>query len=395
MITFKNIDQELYDDKGLEEAFKKTARGKRKNPQVQKAQGNLTEHKAILAYKLKTNTFTKQKHNREVINEASCRKTREVQKPSYLYEQPAHHAIIQALMPAFMRGMYELSCGSIPGRGAHYGKKFIKKWIDKDPKNCKYILKFDIRHFFETVPHRKLKKALKKKIRDKEILKKVFTIIDSCEKGLPIGYYTSQWFANFYLTPLDHFIKEQLHIKHMIRYMDDVVCFGRNKKELHKAKARIETYLREELGLEMKGDWQVFRFDYKARDGKRKGRPLDFMGFKFYRDKITVRKSILHRTRRKVNKIKRKGKVTWKDAASLLSRMGYIKHSDTYGYYLKYIKPVVSIKVLKTLMSKHTRKENKENGMVKKRRYTIGKAGRYRRNIKPDNHISQEKPETK
>lgn len=389
MITYNNIDQKLYNRKDLTDDFKKTAKGKSRNPQVQRVKENLPKHVEILAEKLQSNTFTRTHHNREIINEASCKKTREVQKPAYLYEQPAHHAIVRVLTPVFMKGMYELSCGSIPGRGVHYGKKFVKRWINKDPKNCKYILKFDIKHFFESVPHRRLKKALKKKVRDKEILKKVFAIIDSCKKGLPIGYYSSQWFANFYLTPLDHFIKEQLRITHMIRYMDDVVCFGRNKKELHKAKVQIENYLREELGLEMKGDWQVFRFDYKARDGKRKGRPLDFMGFKFYRDKITVRKSILYRTQRKVNKIKRKGKVTWKDAASLLSRMGYIKHSDTYGYYLRYIKPIISVKALRTLMSKHTRKENEKNGMVKKRKHRGRTAGGYRHNPKPDNGVSQ------
>ncbi|WP_390564386.1 RNA-directed DNA polymerase [Blautia producta] len=375
MITFNNIDQRLYDEKGLEEDFKKTAKGKRKKPQVQRVREDLERHKTILADQLRTNTFTKNQHSKEVINEASCKKTRTVQKPAYLYEQPAHHAIIRALMPALMRGMYDLSCGSIPNRGAHYGKKYIEKWIRKDPANCKYILKFDIHHFFQSVPHRKLKKALKKKIKDKVILKKVFTIIDSCEEGLPIGYYSSQWFGNFYLTPLDHYIKEELHIKHMIRYMDDVVCFGRNKKELHKAKDKIEKFIKEELGLEMKGDWQVFRFDFiSKKDKKRHGRPLDFMGFKFYRDRTTIRKSILNRTKRKVNKIKRKGKVTWKDAASILSRMGYIRHTDTYGYYLRNIKPVIKIKVMKQLVSKHARKEKKKwNGSKGKGRRKSGR----------------------
>lgn len=387
MITFNNIDERLYDEAGLEEDFRKTAKGKRKKPQVQRVKQDLKKHKKILATQLRENTFTKTKHAREVINEASCKKTREVQKPSYLYEQPAHHAIIRALMPVLMRGMYDLSCGSIPNRGPHYGKRHIKKWIQNDTVNYKYVLKFDIRHFFDSVPHRRLKKALKKKIKDKVILKKVFAIIDSCEKGLPIGYYSSQWFGNFYLTPLDHYIKEELHAVHMIRYMDDVVIFGRNKKELHKMRRDIDKYLTEELGLTMKGDWQVFRFDYTAKDGTRKGRPLDYMGFKFYRDKITVRKRILGRAKKKVNRIKQKGKVTWKDAASLLSRMGYIKHTDTYNYYLRHIKPIVNIKTLKQLVSKHSRKEKLKHGMDRKRRHTRGKTSRRRPSQQPGNGV--------
>ena len=125
----------------------------------------------------------------------------------------------------------------------------------------------------------------------------------------------------------------------------------------------------------MKGDWQVFRFDFiSKKDKKRHGRPLDFMGFKFYRDRTTIRKSILNRTKRKVNKIKRKGKVTWKDAASILSRMGYIRHTDTYGYYLRNIKPVIKIKVMKQLVSKHARKEKKKwNGSKGKGRRKSGR----------------------
>lgn len=358
MISFNNIDPQLYDDKGLEEDFKKTAKGRRKRPQVLRVKADMEKHKAILAEQLRENTFTKKIHGRETINECSCKKTREIQKPAYLYEQPAHHALIRVIKPAIMRGMYDLSCSSIEGRGAHYRKRYIEKWIRTDPANCKYILKFDIRHFFESVSHRRLKKMLKKKIRDKEILKKLFTVIDSCEKGLPIGYYTSQWFGNFYLTPVDHYIKEELHAVHFIRYADDFVIFGRNKKALHKMRIMIAEYFKEELGLQMKDNWQVFRFDYTDRSGKRKGRPLDFMGFKFYRDRTTIRKSILTRTQRKVNKVAKKGKITWKDATSLLARMGYITHSDAYGYYERHIKPKIKIKTLKKLVSKHTRKEN-------------------------------------
>lgn len=360
MKTFKNIDAKLYEPEGLKQDFRKTVKGKGNNAQVKSVMQNLDKHTEILSEKLRNNSFTNANHQCMKINESSCKKTRNIQKPIFLYEQPAHHSIIRAAMPVFMTGMYDLSCASIPGRGPHYAKRFILRWINKDPANCKYILKFDIYHFFENIPHRRLKKALKKKIRDKEFLRKMFSIIDSCEKGLPIGYYTSQWFANFYLTPLDHYIKERIHIKYMVRYMDDVVCFGRNKKELHRAQREIEKYLKEELGLKMKSNWQVFRFEYIDKNGKRRGRMLDFLGFQFHRTHTGIRKSILNRTMRKVNKIKKKGKVTWKDAASIMSRMGYIKHTDTYGYYTKYIKPTVKIKTLKQLVRKHTRKEREK-----------------------------------
>ena len=81
----------------------------------------------------------------------------------------------------------------------------------------------------------------------------------SHERSVPLGYFTSQWFGNFYLKALDHYIKEELHAEHYMRYMDDMVILGKSKKKLHKMHRAIETYLNEELDLEIKGDWQGFR----------------------------------------------------------------------------------------------------------------------------------------
>ena len=81
------------------------------------------------------------------------------------------------------------------------------------------------------------------------------------------GNFTSQWFANFYLQDLDHFIKEKMKVKYYLRYMDDMVLFGRNKKELHKIKNLIDEFLKQE-GLKLKENWQLFKVD---------SRPLDFL----------------------------------------------------------------------------------------------------------------------
>lgn len=70
----------------------------------------------------------------------------------------------------------------------------------------------------------------------------LFLIIDGSEQGLPLGFYTSQWLSNFMLQPLDHYTKEQLHAAHYIRYMDDMVVFGRNKKELHRMRIAIDDF---------------------------------------------------------------------------------------------------------------------------------------------------------
>ncbi len=146
-------------------------------------------------------------------------------------------------------------------------------------KELQICLKMDIRHFFESVDHDVLKAWLKKKIRDERMLYILELIIDGSEVGLPLGFYTSQWLSNFMLQPLDHFIKEQLKAVHYIRYMDDMVVFGKNKKELHRIQQEIERFLREKFNLQMKGNWQVFRFDYtEKKTGKEKRETTRFHG---------------------------------------------------------------------------------------------------------------------
>lgn len=287
---------------------------------------------------------------------------------------------------------YEFSCGSVPNRGAHYGKKYIERWIQRDKKNCKYVLKMDIRHFFESVDHDVLKAWLKKKIRDERMLYILELIIDGSEVGLPLGFYTSQWLSNFMLQPLDHFIKEQLKAVHYIRYMDDMVVFGKNKKELHRMQQEIERFLREKFNLQMKGNWQVFRFDYtEKKTGKRKGRPLDFMGFQFYHDKTILRESIMLSCTRKVNRVAKKEKITWYDATAILSYMGYLSNTDTYDMYLQRVKPYVNVKKLKKIVSKHSKRKEREKHERMERSVRNGgrTAGGVRHNSITDNGISE------
>ena len=79
-----------------------------------------------------------------------------------------------------------------------------------------------------------------------------------CDLLTMMGKSTNhQWFSNWYLQELDHFIKEELHAIYYVRYMDDMVIFGSNKKVLHRMRLRIDSYLRSNLGLRLKDNWQV------------------------------------------------------------------------------------------------------------------------------------------
>lgn len=106
--------------------------------------------------------------------------------------------------------------------------------------------------------------------------------------------------------------------------------FGKNKKELKCCLEKIREFLKT-LDLDIKGNWQIFRFDYIDKNGKRKGRPLDFIGFKFYRDKTILRKPIMYKATRKASKLEKKEKLTWYDACQVLSYIWVISNIQIHG----------------------------------------------------------------
>lgn len=283
----------------------------------------------------------------EIIDNSSC-KVRVIYKPKFYPDQIVHWAVMQVVEPVLFNGMYYYCCGSIPGRGGRHAQTALKKWLKKDKKNTKYCLQIDVSKFYPSINQDILKQMLRRKIKDKKCLKLLDTIIESTESGLPIGNYTSQWFANFYLEGFDHFIKEQLKIKYAIRYMDDYIILGNNKRKLHKARKEIEAYLNN-LRLKLKGNWQVYKVD---------SRPIDFLGFRFYRNYITLRRRNSLRIRRRAKKISKKSTINFKDAAAMMSYLGWIYHSNSHKYYKKYIKPFINIKQLKGVIRYESRKQH-------------------------------------
>lgn len=175
----------------------------------------------------------------------------------------------------------------------------------------------------------------------------LLTIALSERKGIPLGFYTSQWFSQFYLEDFDHYIKEKLGADFYFRYVDDQVIFGSNKKKLHKIQKAMAQYMHDELNLEMKPNWQVFRFDHIGKDGIHYGRDLDFLGYRFYCDRTVLRRNIMMKATRKANRMWKKRSFSAYDSRQLLSYLGRIDHSDTYDMYTEWIKPIVSIQQCK------------------------------------------------
>ncbi|MHB1152107.1 MAG: RNA-directed DNA polymerase [Eubacteriales bacterium] len=354
MKRFGYIYDKICDIDNIKKAIMCSSRGKRNRKEVKKTIENIDTAALRIQNLLITKTYRPSPYREFTVQDGATHKTRTIFCPKYYPDQIIHWALMLRIEKYLMKGAYHYNCGSIPGKGTHFGKRYVRRWLDRDRKNTKYCLKLDIRKFYPSISNEALKAAFRRKFKDRDVLWLIDIIIDSNSNGVPIGNYTSQWFANFFLEPLDHFIKEKLHVKYYMRYMDDMVLFGRNKKELHKARKAIAEFIAD-MGLELKRNWQVFKVD--TRD-------VDFLGFRFYRNKTTLRRRNALRIRRRIKKIYRKGRATYKDAAAVISYLGWVKHSDSHYYYEKYIKPYIKIKKLKEVIRNENRKQFRANSAV-------------------------------
>lgn len=112
----------------------------------------------------------------------------------------------------------------------------------------------DIKKFYPSINHAVLKRILKKKIKDKKLLKLLGEVIDSAD-GVLIGNYLSQFFANLYMAYFDHWVKEELKVKYYYRYADDIVILSDNKNQLRSWLVAIKLYLTHELQLKLKDNY--------------------------------------------------------------------------------------------------------------------------------------------
>lgn len=360
MRTYRNLYAEFISDENIKLAIQNFSKGKKRRNKVRKILADLDTYiPEIREYAI---NFTPFEHKPKEIYDGISRKKRKIVIPTVM-ESIVHHMIVNVLKPMFNKGMYEHSYGSVPKRGGAYGKKHICKWIRQGGKNIKYCYKLDVKQFYASIPQDKLIEKLKSKIKDFKFMRIVENVIHCVPNGLPLGFYTSVWFANWYLSELDHEIKSLgIELKYA-RYVDDMAIFCASKKKLRKVKAVIDNRLAK-LGLTVKANWQIFRFHYLSqnpyvsKNGKTAtyGRPLDFMGYKFYRNRTTLRKTILKKIRAKAVRIWRKTKVTIFDSKQMVSALAWIKNCDMYDYYREYIKPFADFGKLKRKISTVDRK---------------------------------------
>ncbi|MEI8142849.1 MAG: reverse transcriptase/maturase family protein [Chitinophagia bacterium] len=281
MKRWNNLFEQITSLENLQLADQKAAKGKAFQKGVQEHFRNRDTNLYNLRETLLAGNFITSAYSTFTIYDP---KEREISSLPFYPDRIVHHAVMNVLEPLFVSFFTKDTYSCIKERGIHTAANAVKKALT-DCDNTTYCLKLDIKKFYPSVDNTTLKQLLKRKIKDQQLISLLDSIIDSAP-GLPIGNYLSQYFANFYLTYFDHYVKENLGVKYYFRYADDMVILSRSKVFLHKILAEITKYLDQELKLVVKENYQIFPVTVRG---------IDFVGYKFFPTHTLLRKSIKKR----------------------------------------------------------------------------------------------------
>lgn len=351
-----------------------SARHKHRRHEVRKVLTHLEKYVEQTYKILSAGSYVPTRPKLKTIYDDSSQKQRELKIVPFWPDGIVHRLIVEVMKPVLMRGMHPYSCASIPGRGGARIRKYLAHAMSCDPKGTRYACEMDIRHFYPTVPIRRLIRAIGRKIKDKRFLRLIWAILQSCGGGLAIGYYICQWLANFYLELLDRILCGLPGVKYYTRHMDNLTLLGPNKRLLHRARDAAEKLMREKLGVQLKGNWQVYRTTLSRaaaarasqlddrRKALRRPRAVAAVGYRFWHSGVTLRRRNFLRTIRQARRIRKKqaakAHISAQQAQGFISRIGQLKHCNSFKVRQKYIFPI-KINALKEVIRNESKRRQR------------------------------------
>lgn len=229
-------------------AYSKACRGKRLKEEVKQFSLNLDHNVALLQQEIISGNVKVGSYHYFTIHDP---KERMICAASFR-ERVLHHAIMNVCHDYFDRSLIADTYATRKGKGVYAALDKVCSSISPN----QWLCKLDVRKYYDSIDHGILKKMLERKFKDPRLLHIFFLIIDSYEsvegKGLPIGNLTSQYFANMYLSGLDHYAKEILKVKLYVRYMDDILMAFNEKATMKETEHCLRTYAETHLLLELK-----------------------------------------------------------------------------------------------------------------------------------------------
>lgn len=196
-----------------------------------------------------------------------------------------------------------------------------------------------IKKYFYNIDKNILYKIMNSFVSDKKILwlTKIFIYDDEIDKGIPIGNYTSQYFANIYLSILDRYVKEVLKVKYYVRYMDDMVILLSTKEKCRIVMEKIKMFLNKELKLELNNKSRY----YPSKMG------VNFCGYRIYDGYRLIRNSSKRKIKKRIKKWKKDKNMGCLDRKKMMisfnSWSSHIRHANSYHIYQKIYREIENI----------------------------------------------------
>ena len=291
-------------------------KGKQKRKDVQEFSLCLMDHILELHQELANHTYNHGPYQAFRINDPKPRKIHK----SLVRDRLLHHAIYRQLYPFFDRIFVCDSFSCRIGKGTHRALNRFRGFgyeVSKNNTKTCWILKCDIRKFFENINHEVLLTIFKEYIPDDKIiwlLEKVIKSFSSApDRGLPLGNLTSQLFVNIYMNEFDRYMKHHTKAKYYIRYADDFVTLSHDKSWLEELLPKVADFLEEKLKLKLHPD-KIFI--------KTLASGVDFLGWVHFPDHRVLRTTTKKRMFRRLCETNK--------PESVSSYLGLLKHGNTY-----------------------------------------------------------------
>ena len=201
-------------------------------------------------------TYVPSKLNKFVIYEPKMR----IIYSQEIFDKVINHLVSRCiLIPSLESCLIDSNVACRIGKGTSYGRRLYYKYLNicNRKYNDFYILKLDIKKYFESIDKEILKRLIRKRIKEEKSLNIIDIIIDN-HSTITIGSMSSQIFAIYYLNDIDHYIKEVLKIKYYIRYQDDMILMHKDKQYLRYCLSKIEVKINE-LGLTLNKKTRIYK----------------------------------------------------------------------------------------------------------------------------------------
>jgi RNA-directed DNA polymerase len=239
-------------------AWRKAARGKRGREPAASFEYRLEDNLLRLQQELRDGTYRPGPYTSFYIHDPKHR----LISAAPFRDRVVHHALCNVIEPFFERRFIADSYANRVGKGTHRALDRCQAFA----RRYRYVLQCDVRQFFPSIDHAILKGVLGRVIDDPDVMWLVERILESGvgvlseayemawfpgddlfavgrPRGLPIGNLTSQFWANCFLDPFDHFVKRELRCCKQrggyLRYVDDFLLFADDKPTLWAWRAAV------------------------------------------------------------------------------------------------------------------------------------------------------------